>query len=223
METRSHFTFYRSFWLAIRGLPKRDRLPILEAIIGYALDGTKPKDLLPGQEAFFLLCKPNLDASRKRSEAGKQGGSKPKANSKQTEREIEIEKEKEIEIENEIEVEIDNEIEVEAEEETEWEDDCWTDRGFQSFWNLYPRKEGKLKTKEAYLECPVGDAVIIRALQKQLSNEQWRRDGGRFIPLPATWLREQRWEDEGVKALPAREKKPDMDAILAVRRMMKNG
>ena len=207
MEARNHFTFYRSFWLAICGLPKRDRLPILEAVISYALDGTKPKELLPGQEAFFQLCKPNLDASRKRSEAGKLGGSKPKANRKQTKREIEIEKE----IENEIETEV----------ESEKEDNCWTQRGFESFWTMYPRKEGKLKAKEAYLECPVGDAVILSALQKQLSNEQWCRDGGRYIPLPATWLQEQRWEDEVADRTAAR--RPGAKERLAVRRLMEDG
>lgn len=105
MDERGQFTFYRSFWEAVKGLPKKDRLPILEAIIEYALDGSVPSGLSQSQNAFFLLVKPNLDASRKKAASGKQGGSKPKAKGKQTAREKENEGEKE----NEIEVEIEKE------------------------------------------------------------------------------------------------------------------
>ena len=112
MDERKQFTFYRSFWEAVKTLPKKDRLPVLEAIISYALDGTVPQGLTTGQSAFFLLVKPNLDAARRKAESGKQGGSKkkanaskPQANSKQTE----SKKENEIENENEVEIEKENE------------------------------------------------------------------------------------------------------------------
>jgi DNA replication protein DnaD len=113
MDERGQFTFYRSFWEAVKSLPKKDRLPVLEAIISYALDGTFPEGLSQSQSAFFLLVKPNLDASRKKAANGKQGGSKPKANGKQnaSKKEREKEKEGEIEIENEIENEIEKEYE----------------------------------------------------------------------------------------------------------------
>lgn len=111
MDERGQFTFYRSFWEAVKGLPKKDRLPILEAIISYALDGVTPSGLSQSQSAFFLLVKPNLDASRKKAASGKQGGSKPKAKGKQTQREKENEDEKENEKENEIEIEIEVEKE----------------------------------------------------------------------------------------------------------------
>ena len=44
MDERGQFTFYRSFWEAVKGLPKKDRLPILETIISYALNGIAYKD-----------------------------------------------------------------------------------------------------------------------------------------------------------------------------------
>ena len=31
---------------------------------------------------------------------------------------------------------------------------------------------------------------------------QWQRDDGQFIPLPATWLNNERWEDQGVEDIP---------------------
>ena len=78
MLNRGQFTFYRSFWEAIKVLPKKDRLPILEAIISYALDGAPPSALSQSQLAFFSLVKPTLDSSRKKAESGKQGGKTPK-------------------------------------------------------------------------------------------------------------------------------------------------
>ena len=38
--------------------------------------------------------------------------------------------------------------------------------------------------------------TILRALKAQASCEQWTRDGGAYIPYPATWLNGRRWEDE---------------------------
>ena len=111
MDNRGQFTFYRSFWEAVQSLPKKDKLPVLEAIISYALDGVTPSGLSQSQSAFFLLVKPNLDASRKKAANGKQGGSKPKANGSKTQAKREREKEKEEEKENEEEIEIEKEYE----------------------------------------------------------------------------------------------------------------
>jgi hypothetical protein len=109
MDNRGQFTFYRSFWEAVQSLPKKDKLPVLEAIISYALDGATPSGLSQSQSAFFLLVKPNLDASRKKAANGKQGGSKPKANGSKTQ--AKKEREKEVEKENEEEIEIEKEYE----------------------------------------------------------------------------------------------------------------
>ena len=60
---REQFTFYRSYWEAFKGLPKKDRDPVIMAICAYALDEeTIP---LTGTAAVvFALIKPTLDASR---------------------------------------------------------------------------------------------------------------------------------------------------------------
>ncbi|MBQ2382935.1 MAG: hypothetical protein II290_02750 [Oscillospiraceae bacterium] len=108
MEERKQFTFYGSFWEAIKELPAKYQLPTLRAIICYALFQEEPTSLPPTCRAVFLLVKPTLDASRKKAASGKQGGqagkqtgSKPEANRNQTPREKESKKEKEIEIEGE--------------------------------------------------------------------------------------------------------------------------
>lgn len=104
---RDQFTFYRSFWEALKALPKKDQLPFVMAVCSYALDG-ESKPLTGAPYAAFLLVKPILDKASKKSANGKQGGSKPKANGKQGgskpeqtgshiegEREIEEERERE--------------------------------------------------------------------------------------------------------------------------------
>lgn len=71
---RNQFTFYRSYWEAIRGLPKKDRENALEAIISYALEEKKPDNLSPVANAVFLLVKPTLDKGRQRAINGRAGG-----------------------------------------------------------------------------------------------------------------------------------------------------
>lgn len=81
---RAQFTFYRSFWVAMESLPKRDRLPFIEAVCAYVFEG-ETRELTGGAAAAFFLVSPVLNTSFKRAEVGKRGGSKAEANSKQSE------------------------------------------------------------------------------------------------------------------------------------------
>lgn len=71
--------------------------------------------------------------------------------------------------------------------------------GFGDFWILYPRKEGKVKAIEAWNRItpePELQKTICAAVRLRAATTEWRKDGGQFIPLPATWLNGQRWDDE---------------------------
>lgn len=121
---RTQFTFYASFYKAISRI-KDDaaRAKAYDAICQYALYGTEEDiDSLPDMAAIaYELIKPNLDASRKKAENGKLGGtkkqskSKPEANDKQeqTRNKKEKEKEKENKKENKIEREKESYIDSE--------------------------------------------------------------------------------------------------------------
>jgi hypothetical protein len=37
--------------------------------------------------------------------------------------------------------------------------------------------------------------VVLAAIRSQSASDQWRKDGGQYIPNPATWIRQRRWED----------------------------
>ena len=71
---------------------------------------------------------------------------------------------------------------------------------FDLFWEKYPRKVAKAAAKSAWdkLAPPpeLAAAIIARVEDNVRHNEQWNRDGGHYIPYPATWLRQRRWEDE---------------------------
>lgn len=72
---------------------------------------------------------------------------------------------------------------------------------FPVFWKLYPRKEKKPRALRAWLKIdprpPV--AIIGEAVERQKQSEQWQKDGGQFIPHPASWLNDRQWEDRGVE------------------------
>lgn len=72
---RNQFTFYRSFWEALRRLPQRDRISLFDAICAYALDAEE-RSMTPGASAAFILIRPNLDAARRKSDGSKSRGSK---------------------------------------------------------------------------------------------------------------------------------------------------
>lgn len=215
MDERGQFTFYRSFWEAIKGLPKKDKLPILEAIISYALDGELPKGLTQSQSAFFSLVKPNLDSARKKAANGKQGGSKPKANSKQNASKKENEKEEE------------NEIEIEIEEEKEKEQsESEVKASFASFWAAYPKQIGEADAAEAWAKVATSADVaqqIMSGLDGWKKSEQWRENGGRFIPKAAKFLTDGYWKCAPATEAGTEGRQLDSDEVAAIRRMMEQG
>ncbi len=69
--------------------------------------------------------------------------------------------------------------------------------GFDDFWKLYPRKEAKQRALKAWQKIKADELPAIMAgLRVAIQTEQWQKDGVRYIPLPASWLNERRWEDE---------------------------
>lgn len=69
---------------------------------------------------------------------------------------------------------------------------------FEQFWEAYPKKQGKLDALKAWKKSkgrpPVED--LIAAISKAMETDQWIKNGGQFIPMPATWIRQGRWEDK---------------------------
>lgn len=217
MDERGQFTFYRSFWEAVQSLPNKDQLPVLKAIISYALDGVTPTGLSQSQSAFFLLVKPNLDASRKKAANGKQGGSKPKANGKQNESKPQAKKEREKENEIEIEIEVEKEKEQSESEQNE---------SFASFWAAYPKRIGEADALDAWAKVATSADVaqqIMSGLEGWKKSEQWRENGGRFIPKVAKFLTDGYWKCAPATEAGTEGRQLDSDEVAAIRRMMEQG
>lgn len=70
---------------------------------------------------------------------------------------------------------------------------------FEQFWAAYPKKKAKdaalawwnkRKPDEGLL------ATMLASIERQKRTRDWQEDDGRYIPHPATWLNQGRWQDD---------------------------
>lgn len=148
----------------------------------------------------------------------------------QSNREKEIEIEPEIEPEKEVETESEKKVPagakrsrkaapaetVEAESVPEYE------LLFAEFWKAYPNKKAKQAAVKAWKRLKPDRAlfdVIMQALEAAKCSDQWSRDGGRYIPHPASWINGQRWEDQDAEVAAGSSRgqggRPDIMRVLA--------
>lgn len=76
---------------------------------------------------------------------------------------------------------------------------------FETFWDCCPKKVGKDSAKKAFEKRKPGQDLtdrMIEAMNLQKQSEAWTKDGGQYIPHPATWLNQGRWMDEIDGGLP---------------------
>ena len=67
---------------------------------------------------------------------------------------------------------------------------------FELFWAAYPKKVGKKAALNAFRRVKIPLNVVLQAIEAQKHSVQWMKDNGKYIPNPATWLNQGRWEDE---------------------------
>lgn len=70
---------------------------------------------------------------------------------------------------------------------------------FDLFYSAYPRKVNRKDAERAWLKLSPDEklqAKIMQALEEQKASEDWRKEGGKFIPYPSTWLNKERWDDQ---------------------------
>ncbi len=70
---------------------------------------------------------------------------------------------------------------------------------FDIFWSAYPKKKSKGDAEKAWLKIRPNEDLLKKILLKIeifKQAEQWQKDGGKYIPHPATWLNAKGWEDE---------------------------
>jgi hypothetical protein len=86
------------------------------------------------------------------------------------------------------------------------------DEGFNLFWKNYPRKEGKTNCIHWWRKNKPPKELLtkmLKTLEWQVVSEQWTKEGGKFRPMPLTWLNGGRWDDE-----PPADNKPKDDNLV---------
>ncbi len=73
-----------------------------------------------------------------------------------------------------------------------------SDPEFDAWWEIFPKKKSKGDARKAWdatkkIRPPTPS--LIKAVIVQRATTDWLKDEGRYIPYPATWLRDERWED----------------------------
>ena len=84
---------------------------------------------------------------------------------------------------------------------------------FDTFWRSYPKKQSKGQAEKAFRKINPDEqllATMIATIERAKTSEDWCKEGGRFIPHPATWLNNRRWEDEDVETHPLSGKVSDL-------------
>ena len=73
---------------------------------------------------------------------------------------------------------------------------------FERAWREYPRKDGKRNALQAWEKAkargmPVD--LLPDHIESRRYENDWLKDGGRFVPHMATWLNRDGWLDDGAK------------------------
>lgn len=67
---------------------------------------------------------------------------------------------------------------------------------FDVFWSYYPKKVGKEAARRSWDKVKPILKDVLNALYWQKESDQWAKSNGQFIPNPATYLNQGRWQDE---------------------------
>ncbi len=74
--------------------------------------------------------------------------------------------------------------------------------GFAQFWDRYPKKVGKPAALKAFKAAKLNGHLpeVLADVEAKAGSEAWTKAGGQFVPNPATYLNQRRWEDEGSRS-----------------------
>lgn len=70
---------------------------------------------------------------------------------------------------------------------------------FDQFYAAYPKKIAKQSAIKAWQKLKPDDDLmtkIMQGLERWKKSNDWLKENGQYIPYPATWINQRRWEDE---------------------------
>ena len=71
--------------------------------------------------------------------------------------------------------------------------------GFEKFWAAYPHRVSKGPAEKAWNRIRPDEKLLqemLSAIALAKESKKWKKDRGKFIPHPATWLNAKGWLDE---------------------------
>lgn len=83
---------------------------------------------------------------------------------------------------------------------------AWKD-GFDKFWAAYPRKKNKGDAEQWFAtHHPAAELVeqMLATIAAFKATDDWQKEKGKWVPLPAKWLDKQCWEDVAHVDVPPR-------------------
>lgn len=90
------------------------------------------------------------------------------------------------------------------------------DELFTSFWKTYPKKTGKGAANKSWKKLKPSKAMtekIVASVVEHSKTKQWQKENGQFIPNPATFLNQRRWEDEINEGTSASSRDPKYNSV----------
>ena len=72
--------------------------------------------------------------------------------------------------------------------------------GFDQFWRSYPKQVRKREAAKAWgalkPDAELLAEILAGVARAKVHDRDWKEASVEFIPHPASWLRDRRWEDE---------------------------
>lgn len=103
------------------------------------------------------------------------------------------------------------ELEAKAKAKAETENQLL--KNFELFWSAYPNKKSKKPAFEKFKRIDFKKTSfesIMISLEKQKQSDDWTKNGGQYVPMPTTWIFNERWADE--IQTPAQQQHTDVNA-----------
>jgi hypothetical protein len=71
-------------------------------------------------------------------------------------------------------------------------------RMFAEVWSAYPKKSAKPAAEKAFKAAKVDEhtlGTILADIESRKACDDWKKENGKYVPNPATYLNQRRWED----------------------------